>query len=148
MGRNRTAPPHLRIRNEKTWRERHESHVAALEAQYGVPYEKIPSVLREVAPTHPQHEQARRFGYLTRTAYNFNYRARRGRRRLMSESGRGGWREDRAGYLRALERRREAEVEVRKLRYKRGGRGKVPPKNVREQALKAVERRELREGAW
>lgn len=138
----------MRIRDERRWRERNDAEIEALEAQYGLPYEKIPSVLRHPAPEHPQRQQARRFGYLTRTAYRFNYQSRANRRRLIAVGSQIGWREKRAAYLRDLEARRNAEIEVRKLRTKRTGRGKVVPKNLREQSLDAVERRELREGAW
>lgn len=148
MGRNRAAPPHVRIQEERAWRDRHDAEIDALEAQYGVPYEKLPAVLRHAAPEHPQRSQVRRFGYLTRTAYNYYRRSRRDRRRLVAAPGQTGWRAQRAAYLRDLETRRNAEIEVRKSRIKRGGRGKVLPKNLREQSRDAVERRELREGAW
>lgn len=141
----RGRPPHESINANRAWAAQHEAEVAALEAKYGVPYEKLPSILQHDAPDHPQRGNARRFDYLTRTSYRWYSRSRRDRRRLIAGPGQRGWREQRANYLQQLEARRLAEVEVRKLRTKRTGRGRPEPRNLLAASRYAIEDREWRE---
>jgi len=140
--------PHVTIRERQRWGTERDAHEAALEAKYGMPYEKLPAALRHSPPKHPQQYNARRFDYVTRTGYRWNARSRAGRRSLIATMDQRGWREQRRSYLRAVEDVRQAEIIVRKTRTKRTGRGKPRPKNAFAQQRLAIENREFREKSW
>ncbi len=141
--------PHQRIEASRKWNAEREAHEAALEAKYGIPYDKLPSALRHATPEHPQRKTARRYNYVTAFSYRWNYRSRASRRRFIpGRDGDAGWRPLRAAYLRELEEVRQAEIEVRKQRAVKKGRGKPLPKNHYAARRDAVERREFREKSW
>jgi hypothetical protein len=137
--------PHERIADKHKWEVERDAFEAALEAKYGIPYEKLPPALRQGAPKHPRAKTARRFNY---RVYDRTWRirsiieARRSGRQLE------GWRTERAAYLADVERVRRAEVEVRKQRAIKKGRGKPLPKNLVAQQRLAIENREFREKSW
>jgi hypothetical protein len=147
MGRDRDQrkPPHEAIQARQQWEIDRDAFEAGLEAKYGIPYAKLPGVLRLGMPEHPQRDTGRRFDYRTLPTYRFNYAKKSERRQLIAESGKAGWRHRRAGYLLHLEAVRQAEAAVRKLRAVKKGRGKRLPKNLIEQKHLAIENRELRE---
>jgi len=137
--------PHERIAAHKQWNIEYNAHVAALEAEYGVPYEKLPMALKHGAPKHPRRTKARRFDY---RVYDRTWRIRS----LIEQRRRGvernGWRTERRTFLADVERFRRAEVEVRKQRAVKKGRGKPLPKNHFASRRNAVEKREFREKSW
>lgn len=137
--------PHERIEARRKWEAERDAHEAALEAKYGIPYEKLPPELRLAAPAHPTRTIARRFDY---RVYDRTWRIRS----LIEQRRRGvkrnGWRTERAAYLADVERVRCAEVEVRKQRAVKKGRGKPLPKNHFASRRNAVEKREFREKSW
>jgi hypothetical protein len=140
--------PHVTIRERQRWETERDAHEAALEAKYGIPYEKLPVDLRHGAPEHPRQRNTRRFDYVTRTGYRWNARSRAGRRVLYALPQQRGWREQRDAYLAEVERVRRAEIVVRRARTKRTGRGKPAPKNLVAQQRLAIENREFREKSW
>jgi hypothetical protein len=137
--------PHERIEARRKSEAERDAFEAALEARYGVPFEKLPTALRRGAPKHPRAKNARRFNY---RVYDRTWRirsiieARRSGRQLE------GWRTARTAYLADVERVRRAEVEVRKQRAVKKGRGKPLPKNHFASRRNAVEKREFREKSW
>lgn len=137
--------PHEIIEARRRWDVEYDTHIAALEARYSVPYEKLPAVLKEAPPKHPQHENARRFDYLTETAYRWNYQSRSNRRRLIARHDQLGWRTRRRHYLERVEAVRQAEITVRKMRAKRTGRGKLLDRKAHVHARERIEAREWRD---
>lgn len=141
--------PHERDNARKHAEAERDAIEAALEAKYGMPYEKLPPALRYPTPEHPQRTNTRRHDYKTDTSYNWNYRARSLRRRPIADARlKRGWRPLRRAYLAEVERVRQAEIEVRKLRAVKKGRGKPLPKNYFAQRRDAIERREFAEKSW
>jgi hypothetical protein len=139
------AAPHEEINRQRTARTERDAWRAQLEAKYGVPYERLPEVLRYEPPVHPQRQYARRFDYLAQLAYRFNYAARRNRLRLIPGPGQLGWRRQRRRYLERLEERRRAEIVVRKLRAKRTGRGKPLDRKAHVHVRERIAAREWRD---
>jgi len=141
--------PHERIEKARRNEAASEAREAALEAKYGMPYDKLPAALRQLPSTSPAQVGGRRFDYLTQPTFHFYARARQYRRGTIRDRNRKpGWRMVRAAHLREVERVRQAEIEVRKLRAVKKGRGKPLPKNHFAQRRDAIERREFREKSW
>lgn len=136
--------PHVRIAAAKKWEADRDAFEAALEAKYGVPYDKLPSALKSGAPKRPR-KNARRFAY---TVYDRSWRQRWSTEAYRRGIKRNGWRYDRKMFLADVERFRQAEVEVRKQRIVKKGRGKPLPKNHFAQRRDAVERRDFAEKNW
>jgi hypothetical protein len=118
---------------------------AQLEAQYGMPYDKLPEVLRYHAPAHPQRKNARRYDYRSLSGYRWNYQSKATRRTFLAAPTRLGWRTERRWYLKRLEERRQAEIVVRKMRAKRTGRGKPVDRKAHVDARYQIEAHEWRE---
>lgn len=132
MGR----PPH-EIRNER--RERDEDYFARreqLEAQYGLPINKIPGVLQRPPAAHPQHARARRYRNRARDSRRISVTARFAQRQ--------GWRELRAQYLRELEQRRLAEIQVRQQLAKVTGRSRRVDRKAHVHIRERIEANEWR----
>jgi hypothetical protein len=115
--------------DRRKWGQEYEAECARLEAKYGIPYEKLPEPLRYPKPDHPRVTNARRFD---------KFDLRYGPSSI-------GWRHERIWYLVQLTRIRLAEIEVRKLRAKRTGRGKPLHRKAHVDALYRHEAREWRE---
>lgn len=140
--------PHERIAAARKWEAERDAFEAALEAKYGVPYEKLPSALKSGEPKPPA-KNARRYDYVTRTTYNWNYAQRKHRRRVIPDAQqKRGWRVLRRSFLADVEAVRRAKIEVRKQRIVKKGRGKPLPKNHFAARRDAVERREFAEKNW
>ncbi len=137
--------PHEIIEARRRWDVEYDARIAALEAKYGVPYEKLPAALRESPPEHPQRKNARRYDYLTVTAYRFNYQSKANRRRLIARHDQLGWRTRRRQYLRDVEAVRQAEIVVRGMLAKRTGRGKLFDRKAHVHARERIEAREWRD---
>lgn len=137
--------PHERIEQRQKWESERDAHEAALEAKYGVPIDKLPGVLTLGAPKHPRATKARRFDY---RVYDRTWRHRTLIEQRIRGVERNGWRTERRAFLRQVERFRQAEIEVRKLRAVKKGRGKPLPKNHFASRRNAVEKREFREKSW
>lgn len=137
--------PHERIAKQKLWEAERDAFEAALEAKYGMPFDKLPPALRQGAPKHPSRTITRRFNY---RVYDRTWRIRTMLEERRSGRQRNGWRTERAAYLADVERVRRAEVEVRKQRAVKKGRGKPLPKNHFASRRNAVEKREFREKSW
>jgi hypothetical protein len=138
------------VRNEdrSAWSREHEAHAAQLEAKYGVPYEKLPEVLRYAPPEHPRVKNARRFDYRTADSRWVFRGPREKRPRLLARTQRRlGWRTERSYFLERVEKFRLAEIEVRKLRTKRTGRGKPLHRKALADAKYRLEAREWRKDA-
>lgn len=130
-------PPH----EEHAHRERIYRELEALEeqqiAKYGVPYEKLPEVLRYPPPEHPRQRVARRQDNRS----NVTWRSRVwGRPESIL-----GWKTLRKFYLAKLEQIRHAEIAVRKLRTKHTGRGKPLDRKAHVHARENIEAREWRD---
>lgn len=138
-------PPHIEIERRRRWDAEYDAHIAALEAKYGVPYDELPSALKSGPPEHPRHDNARRYDYLTQTAYRFNYQSKSNRRRLIARHDQLGWRSRRQFYLVQVEAFRQAEITVRQMRTKRTGRGKPLDRKAHVHARERVEAREWRD---
>jgi len=138
--------PHARIAAARKWEVDRDAFEAALEAKYGVPYDKLPTALKSGAPKRPR-KNARRFAY---TVYDRSWRLRWDREAARRRAGknRNGWRNERKAFLADVERFRRAEVEVRKQRIVKKGRGKPLPKNHFAQRRDAVECRDFTEKNW
>jgi hypothetical protein len=132
-------PPH----EEHEHRERVYRELEALEAQqvakYGVPYEKLPEVLRYPPPEHPQRSTSRRFDDISMR------RVWRHRTLRLASRTSFGWRTQRQQYLAKLEQIRRAEIAVRKLRTKHTGRGKPLDRKAHVHARERIEAREWRD---
>lgn len=125
-------PPH----EEHAHRERVYRELEALEeqqvAKYGMPYEKLPEVLRYPPPEHPRQRVARRQDNRTVVSW------RLGESIL-------GWKTLRKFYLAKLEQIRHAEIAVRKLHTKHTGRGKPLDRKAHVHAREQIESREWRD---
>ncbi len=137
--------PHERIAKQKLWEAERDAFEASLEAKYGIPFDKLPPALRQGTPKHPSRTITRRFNY---RVYDRTWRIRTMLEERRSGRQRNGWRTERAAYLADVERVRRAEVEVRKQRTVKKGRGKPLPKNHFASRRNAVEKREFREKSW
>jgi hypothetical protein len=140
--------PHIEIARRRESDAEFAARRAQLEAKYGVPYDKLPDVLRWPEPEHPRGDGGRRFDYRTTTGYRWNYRARSDRRPFLADIGprdRRGWRSRRRAYLVRLEERRQAEIVVRGMLAKRTGRGKLFDRKAHVHARERIEAREWRD---
>lgn len=137
--------PHEIIRERARWPEEDDAKRAALEAKYGVPYEKLPEILRYPPPEHPQCKNARRYDYVSLFGWRYNASSRSSRRLILAGRDQLGWRSRRAGYLRRVEEFRQAEIAVRKLLAKRTGRGKLVDRKAHVHARERIEAREWRD---
>jgi hypothetical protein len=114
---------------------------ARLEAKYGVPYEKLPEVLRYSAPEHPRRRNPRRYNYrVSDSRWIFPRSVGRPR-----QQKRLGWRTERRLFLERVEKFRQAEIEVRKLRTKRTGRGKPVDRKAHVHVRERIAAREWRD---
>lgn len=125
-------------RRERVDRE-YDANIAALEAKYGIPYEKLPEVLRYPPPEHPRRENPRRFDDVSMR------RVWRNRTLRLRSRTSFGWRTQRQEYLRRLEQIRRAEIVVRQQRAKRTGRGKLFDRKAHVHARERIEAREWRD---
>jgi len=143
--------PHVRIAANKRRERERETHDAALEAKYGPDFDKLSSDVRAAlsrgVPEHPQATVTRRFNYIVYDR-SWHTRWRNEERRRRANKNRNGWRTERRHFLAEVERFRRAEVEARKLRIVKKGRGKPLPKNHFASRRDAVERRDFAEKNW
>jgi hypothetical protein len=138
-------PPHEIIHERARWEIEYDAQRAALEAKYGVPYEKLPEILRYPPPEHPQHGNPRRFDYVSLFGRRYNARSRSSRRLILAGRDQLGWRTRREHYLDRVEKFRQAEIAVRKLRTKRTGRGKPLDRKAHVHARERIDAREWRD---
>jgi len=131
------ARPHEEIKRRRRWRAEYDANIAALEAKYGLPYEKLPEALRLPPPEHPRRENARRYDNRSNDTWRSWLRAR--------VENRLGWRTLRRHYLASVEKFRQAEIVVRKLRAKRTGRGKPLDRKAHVHARERIDAREWRD---
>jgi len=133
------ARPHedyeRRERIDREWDER----IARLEAKYGIPYDKLPEVLKRPAPEHPRRSNPRRFDDASMR------RVWRLRTLVLASRTAFGWRTQRKQYLQQLEAIRRAEIVVRQQRAKRTGRGKLFDRKAHVHVRERIEAREWRD---